>query len=227
MAAASLAQLLDLPPDLLARIGALLPFEERLQLSLVCRRWREVCAGPSELWRSVDATIRHGSPLAIIPELFQPSIGEYVRSALIRRSALCRLAATPGTDPPAPRLTRAHPPPTTAGSRSGQQAWRSCGWRFHSLPENFLRWQSRSSHSPFRPACCTAARAPRRRCPCAKLPLPAMPRPGSALARGAYRMRAGCPRCKRWGSGAFACLARRGCRVGHAGNFLHRSTPSP
>ncbi|KAI7845250.1 hypothetical protein COHA_001292 [Chlorella ohadii] len=53
-------QLLDLPPDLLARIGAQLPFIERLQLSLVCRRWRDVCAGPSELWRTVDTCICRG-----------------------------------------------------------------------------------------------------------------------------------------------------------------------
>lgn len=54
---ASPAHLLDLPPDLLIRIGAQLPFAERLRLSLVCRRWREACAGPSELWGNVDARI--------------------------------------------------------------------------------------------------------------------------------------------------------------------------
>jgi hypothetical protein len=49
--------LLDLPHDLLARIGAQLPFTERLQLSLVCRRWRDACAGPSAVWAAVDAHI--------------------------------------------------------------------------------------------------------------------------------------------------------------------------
>ena len=57
MAAALPLGLLDLPPDLLIRVGVQLLFTERLQLSLVCRRWRDVCAGPSELWSRVDARI--------------------------------------------------------------------------------------------------------------------------------------------------------------------------
>ena len=69
-------RLLDLPPDLLARIGALLPFEERLRLSLVCRRWRDVCAGPSELWSFVDACIRRHT---YSQGSFQPCIPDFVR----------------------------------------------------------------------------------------------------------------------------------------------------
>ena len=63
MAAAS-PSLLELPPDLLIRIGAQLPFAERLRLSLVCRRWRDVCAGPSELWSSVDARMEVADTVA-------------------------------------------------------------------------------------------------------------------------------------------------------------------
>lgn len=56
-AAAPQLSLLDLPPDLLIRIGAQLPFAERLRLSLVCRHWRQVCGGPSALWGCVEARI--------------------------------------------------------------------------------------------------------------------------------------------------------------------------
>lgn len=57
MAAAPRLSLLDLPPDLLIRIGVQLPFAERLRLSLVCRHWRQVCGGPSALWGCVEARI--------------------------------------------------------------------------------------------------------------------------------------------------------------------------
>ena len=78
MAPASALQLLDLPPDLLARIGAQLPFNERLQLSLVCRRWRDVCAGPSQLWGSIDARICRGVSKHT-GGLFQPCVDEFAR----------------------------------------------------------------------------------------------------------------------------------------------------
>lgn len=48
-------QLLDLSADLLYRIFCQLPFTERLQLSHVSRKCRQLCAAPSELWRRVDA----------------------------------------------------------------------------------------------------------------------------------------------------------------------------
>ena len=78
MAPAAALQLLDLPPDLLARIGTQLPFNERLQLSLVCRRWRDVCAGPSQLWSSIDACICRGVSKHT-GGLFQPCVDEFAR----------------------------------------------------------------------------------------------------------------------------------------------------
>ncbi|PRW39121.1 adenylate cyclase [Chlorella sorokiniana] len=56
--AGSLLQLLDLPPDVLVSILSRLPFNERLRLSGVCRRLRQLCAGPSQLWRCVDVRRR-------------------------------------------------------------------------------------------------------------------------------------------------------------------------
>lgn len=75
-------RLLDLPPDLLARIGAQLPFVERLQLALVCRRWRDVCAGPSQLWQTVDASIRSSIGNPDVDLEFNPCIPDFVRQAL-------------------------------------------------------------------------------------------------------------------------------------------------
>lgn len=47
--------LLDLPDSALASIAKLLPFCERLRLSLVCRALRRLCAGPSDVWHMVEA----------------------------------------------------------------------------------------------------------------------------------------------------------------------------
>lgn len=49
-------QLLDLSEDLLLRILAPLPFHQRLRLPLVCRKLRQLSAGPSELWHRVEAS---------------------------------------------------------------------------------------------------------------------------------------------------------------------------
>lgn len=51
-------KLIELPEDVLLRVAGYLPFWMRLELSLVCRRLSQLCAGPSELWRVVDAHIR-------------------------------------------------------------------------------------------------------------------------------------------------------------------------
>ncbi len=50
-------QLLDLPEDVLLRIGLQLALRERLLLAGVCRKLRRLCAGPSELWRSLRVTL--------------------------------------------------------------------------------------------------------------------------------------------------------------------------
>lgn len=50
--------LLELPEDLLLRIALQLKLGERLRLGEVCRKLRQLCAGPSELWRSVATTLR-------------------------------------------------------------------------------------------------------------------------------------------------------------------------
>lgn len=49
------ASLLELPRDCLIRIVAQLPFAERLQLNRVCRRLRQLCREPSEVWATVEA----------------------------------------------------------------------------------------------------------------------------------------------------------------------------
>jgi hypothetical protein len=46
---------LDLQDDILINILARLEFNQRLLLPFVCRRLRELTAGPSELWREVKA----------------------------------------------------------------------------------------------------------------------------------------------------------------------------
>ena len=50
--------LLDLPEDVLLRIGLHLKLHERLQLAGVCRKLRQLCAGPSELWRVLQVVLR-------------------------------------------------------------------------------------------------------------------------------------------------------------------------
>ncbi|PRW33171.1 small GTP-binding [Chlorella sorokiniana] len=51
-------QLLDLPEDVLLRIALQLSLQGQLLLAGVCRKLRQMCAGPSELWRVVKATLR-------------------------------------------------------------------------------------------------------------------------------------------------------------------------
>ena len=48
-------QLPDLPEDIVLRIALHLPFTQRLRLSEVCHKLRQLCAGPSEMWRMVEA----------------------------------------------------------------------------------------------------------------------------------------------------------------------------
>ncbi|KAI7841155.1 hypothetical protein COHA_005121 [Chlorella ohadii] len=50
-------ELLDLPEDVLLRIGLQLALRERLALAGVCCKLRRLCAGPSELWRSLRVTL--------------------------------------------------------------------------------------------------------------------------------------------------------------------------
>ncbi len=50
--------LLELPDSALAAVACQLPFNQRLRLSLVCRGLRRLCAGPSEVWRVVEAVVR-------------------------------------------------------------------------------------------------------------------------------------------------------------------------
>ena len=57
-AAATPPLLLDLPEDVLLRIGLQLKLNERLRLAEVCRKLRQLCAGPSELWRVLRARLR-------------------------------------------------------------------------------------------------------------------------------------------------------------------------
>lgn len=58
-------QLLDLPEDALLAIFLRLPFLDRLRLARVCRRLRQLCAGPSPLWRDVvlDRKLRRKADL--------------------------------------------------------------------------------------------------------------------------------------------------------------------
>jgi hypothetical protein len=77
-------QLLDLSEDVLLRIFLHLPFMERLQLSAVCRKLRQLCAGPSELWRAVNAHLWSESPDAEVDELaheFNDTLDAFRRQA--------------------------------------------------------------------------------------------------------------------------------------------------
>lgn len=61
--------LLDLSPDLLYRMFGHLSLPERLRLSLVCRRLRQLCAGASELWRHLDARTQAGQPASSVGDV--------------------------------------------------------------------------------------------------------------------------------------------------------------
>lgn len=53
------ASALDLlPDDLLVGLFLRLPFTDRLKLTGVCRRLRQLCSSPSPLWRHVPAVSR-------------------------------------------------------------------------------------------------------------------------------------------------------------------------
>ena len=82
-------QLLDLSEDLLLRIAVHLPFTERLQLSTVCRKIRQLCAGPSELWRAVDASLWSEPPQAEdVPSFaFSDQLFAYRRQAITAAAA--------------------------------------------------------------------------------------------------------------------------------------------
>lgn len=61
--------LLELSPDLLYRVCAHLTLSERLRLSLVCRKLRQLCAGASEIWRHVDARTQAGQPSSSVGDV--------------------------------------------------------------------------------------------------------------------------------------------------------------
>lgn len=43
----------DIPDAVLLHVFAALPPAQRRSLPLVCRRWRAICEGPSELWEDL------------------------------------------------------------------------------------------------------------------------------------------------------------------------------
>lgn len=100
--------LLELQDDLLVAVAERLPFRERLRLAEVCRRLRQLCAGPSPLWRCVDISRR----LRRKPGLEdRRALQEEAVQILFdcRRCARCIRCIALRARPPCPPPT--HPPP--------------------------------------------------------------------------------------------------------------------
>lgn len=116
--ASGVLQLLDLPADVLIAISQQLPFTERLRLSGVCRRLRQLCAGPSPLWRRVEV-LREMRPQHVAGKT-REQILEWIFN-MERALFMCALAL-----------------PAAAGSRRSSGAASSCQGRLAVLYAIFL-----------------------------------------------------------------------------------------